>query len=180
MKKPLITVRYLRLFSAIFIGGYFLNALAYPEAWHVIDGANLMFHEAGHLIFMPFAEWFTIAMGSGFQILVPLVLALISFKRQEHFTGAIILMWTGQSIMGVSVYAGDALTMRLELIGGEATTHDWNHLLWHFGLLRHTDAIALGVRLAGIAVASLGGLLSLITSFEYHRRIPRDKKRPSP
>ncbi len=180
MKKPLITVRYLRLFAAVFLGGYFVNAIAHPESWHIIDGANLMFHEAGHLIFIPFPEWVTIAMGSGFQILVPLVLALISFTRREYFTGAIILMWTGQSIMSVSVYAGDALTTRLDLIGGEATTHDWNHLLWRFGLLRHTDAIASGVRLAGIATTSLGGLLSLVTSFEHHRRIQRDKKQPSP
>jgi len=41
-----------------------------PYQWHFIDGVNLLIHEAGHIIFMPFGEFISIAGGSLFQLIV--------------------------------------------------------------------------------------------------------------
>lgn len=157
---------YGKLAGALLIGGYLLNAALRPAAPHFIDSANLMFHEAGHLLFGLFPQWFSIAMGGGFQTGLPLAIALYSVYRRQYYTAAVVLMWVGQTLTNTSVYAGDALVMKLDLIGGENTIHDWNHLLWHFGMLRHTDTIAATIRIAGTATVIVGLMLSIYLSFD--------------
>ncbi|MBP9812342.1 zinc ribbon domain-containing protein, partial [Candidatus Gracilibacteria bacterium] len=39
-----------------------------------IHGVNLIFHEAGHVIFMPFGKFMTILGGSLFQCMLPAIL----------------------------------------------------------------------------------------------------------
>lgn len=163
-----------KLTGALLIGGYLLNAALKPAANHFIDGANLMFHEAGHLIFSFFPEIVAIMAGSGFQTALPLAIAVYAVFKRQYFTAAVVLMWVGQTLTNTSVYAGDALVMRLELIGGPNTTHDWNHILWHFGLLRHTDTVAAVMRVTGTALVVGGLLLSLYLSFDWRKR-PADK-----
>ncbi|MEA3248794.1 MAG: hypothetical protein U9Q03_00355 [Patescibacteria group bacterium] len=159
-----------KLAGTILVGGYLLNAALKPTANHFIDGANLMFHEAGHLIFSFCPEIVAIMAGSGFQTALPLgIVAYVVFKHQ-YFTAAVVMMWVGQTMTNTSVYAGDALTMQLELIGGENTIHDWNHILWHFGLLRHTDTIATVIRVGGTALIVGGLILSLYLSFDWKKK----------
>jgi hypothetical protein len=139
------------------IGGYLILAAAQPLSWHVIDGANLIFHEGGHTLFMWGPHWLYIAGGSIFQVLLPLGLALyFAFKRQPY-AAALLLFWVGQSAVNVSVYAGDAMRMRLPLIA-DGVLHDWNELLLHFGLLRRTDLIAGIIRASGWAFIATGAL----------------------
>jgi hypothetical protein len=52
-----------------------------PNQWHFIGGVNLLIHEAGHVIFMPFGEVISIAGGSLFQLIVPAVFAAYFFRR---------------------------------------------------------------------------------------------------
>jgi len=156
---------YGKLATTLVVGGYLLNAALRPETGHFIDGANLMFHEAGHLIFSFCPEWITIAAGSGLQTALPLAIAAYAVAKRQYFTAAVVLMWVGQTLTNTSVYAGDALTMRLDLIGGDGTTHDWNHLLWRFGLLHHATAIGMIFRYAGIATVVCGLALSIRLSF---------------
>ncbi len=157
---------YAKLAGSLLVGGYLLNAALHPAAPHFIDNANLMFHEAGHLLFGLCPEWLAIAAGSGFQTALPLAIVAYAVWKRQYHAAAVVLMWTGQTMTNTSVYAGDALTMRLDLIGGENTTHDWNHLLWHFGLLRHTDAIAAGIRLTGTVIIAASLAMSLYFSFD--------------
>lgn len=49
---------------------YFLWCAYDPYEWHLIDGVNLVIHEAGHIVFMPFGEFIMIAGGSLFQIIL--------------------------------------------------------------------------------------------------------------
>jgi len=167
-------INYPKLIGALLIGAYLGNAAINARDWHFIDGANLIFHEAGHWLFAIGPEWWTVAGGSIFQVALPLVLAVVAFLRRDYFTSAIIMIWVGQSLVNVSVYAGDALKMELDLIGGENTTHDWNHLLWHFGALRHTDLIAGIIRGFGV-VAILAGFVGAV-----RLSIEKPPPRPSP
>src|ERR1700755_2634051 len=88
-----------------------------PHRWHFIDGVNLIIHEAGHVVFMPFGEFITVAGGSLFQLIVPAAFALYFYRRGQLFSAALVLFWLGQSLLNVAVYAGDALKVELPLLG---------------------------------------------------------------
>jgi hypothetical protein len=131
-----------RLLVAITAGVYFLWAVLHPQDWRLIDGVNLVIHEAGHIIFMPFGEFVMIAGGSIFQVLVPFVFALYFYYHRKYYSSALVLLWTGESLLNVSVYAGDSVVMQLPLLGGNDSIHDWNYLLDHLGWLSYTTEVA--------------------------------------
>ena len=145
---------------------YFSYCVLTPSDWHFIDGVDLIFHEAGHALFMLFGEFVTVLMGSGFQVLLPLAIAAYFFYMRQRISGAICLMWAGQSLVNVSVYARDALAMQLPLLGGESSGHDWNYLLGSLRLLNHAPEVS-------GAIYALGALLVVVgiaLSFLYARR----------
>lgn len=131
-----------RLVVALIAGAYFLWAVLHPLEWRLIDGVNLVIHEAGHLIFMPFGEFVMIAGGSLFQVIVPAVFAGYFFYHHKNYSCALVLLWIGESVLNVSVYAGDSVAMQLPLLGGSDSIHDWNYMLDHLGWLSHTAGIA--------------------------------------
>lgn len=135
-------------------------------SWHFIDYANLIFHEAGHVIFSFFGTFIHIAAGSGFQVLLPLFLASYFFYKEQNISGSIVLLWTGQSILNVSVYARDAINMNLDLLGGDVVSHDWNTLLTMTGVLKYTYAIAQSMYVIGIGVIIVGTVLTLFYSWK--------------
>lgn len=134
---------------AALAGLYFLWCAYDPARWHLIDGVNLVIHEAGHIIFMPFGGLLTVAGGSLFQVVVPAVFVAYFYRRGQIYSAALVLFWVGESLLNVSVYAGDALALELPLLGGEDSTHDWNYLLSSTGLLPSTHKIAAAIRIAG-------------------------------
>ena len=139
----------LKLGFAVAAAAYFLWAAAHPESWRLIDGVNLVIHEAGHVVFRPFGEFFAIAGGSLFQVIVPLVFAGYFYFNNKPYSSALVLFWAGESLLNVSVYAADSVAMQLPLLGGDNSIHDWNFMLDRLGLLRQTGTIALLIRALG-------------------------------
>lgn len=133
---------------AALASAYFLWCAYDPSQWHLIDGVNLVIHEAGHIVFMPFGEFLMIAGGSLFQVIMPAAFAVYFFRRGQKYSAALILFWVGESALNVSVYAGDAVALNLPLLGGQDSLHDWNYLLERTNLLGHTEAVAGVIRLA--------------------------------
>ncbi|MBX3123754.1 MAG: hypothetical protein KF854_11775 [Nitrospira sp.] len=108
---------------------------------------NLPFHEAGHLIFMPFGRFMMILGGSLGQILMPLIcLGTFLLKTRDPFGGSVALWWTAQNFMDVAPYINDARAMDLILLGGftgkEVDAHDWNNLLTMLGWLQYDHSLA--------------------------------------
>ena len=108
---------------------------------------NLPFHEAGHLLFMPFGRFMTILGGSLGQILMPLVcLGTFLLKTRDPFGGSVALWWTAENFMDVAPYINDARAMDLLLLGGftgkEVDAHDWNNLLTMLGWLQYDHGLA--------------------------------------
>lgn len=108
---------------------------------------NLPFHEAGHLLFMPFGRFMTILGGSLGQILMPLVcLGTFLINTRDPFGGSVALWWTAENFMDVAPYINDARAMDLILLGGftgkEVDAHDWNNLLTMLGWLQYDQALA--------------------------------------
>jgi hypothetical protein len=149
----------IKLTIAAIAGLYFLWCAYDPSQWHLIDGVNLVIHEAGHLFFRPFGEFMMIAGGSLFQVIMPgLFVGYFCYQRQ-FYSGALVLFWVGESILNVSVYAGDSLALQLPLLGGQDSIHDWNYLLTSLNLLSKTAQVAGAIRLLGtltIILAAFG------------------------
>ena len=161
-----------RLAIAILAGAYFLWAALHPDQWRLIDGVNLLIHEAGHLFFRPFGEFMMIAGGSLFQVIVPLVFAGYFFFSKKEFSAALVLFWLGESMLNVSVYAADSVLMQLPLLGGNDTIHDWNYMLNELGLLWQTGKIASVIR----ALGTLTIIFALVWAIYSTRRSPGDRR----
>ena len=153
----------LKIVVASLASCYFLWAAVHPADWRFVDNFNLVIHEAGHILFIPFGQFITIAGGSLFQVIVPAVFAVYFYYQEKYFSSALVLFMVGESLLNVSVYAGDAVTMQLPLLGGDDSIHDWNWMLDRLGLLDHTAEIAGAIRALGtlmILSASGWSLLS--------------------
>ncbi len=158
-----------RVAILVILGGYLLASAGAPETFHFIDYTNLIFHEAGHWLFWPFGEFIGFAGGSLNQVLIPLVVAGYFFGHRQNLSGSLSLMWAGESLTNVSVYAGDALKMQLPLLGGDSSIHDWNWMLIYLGQLRHTVGIAQFINMLGwlaLLAGLLGGLYFILTESE--------------
>jgi len=150
-----------KLAVAVLATLYFLWCAYDPYQWHLIDGVNLVIHEAGHLVFSPFGEFMMIAGGSLFQVIMPALFVGYFWYNGKYYSAALVLFWVGESILNVSVYAGDSVALQLPLLGGQDSMHDWNYLLSSLNLLPATAKVAGAIRLMGtimILLAAFGGI----------------------
>ncbi|MDR4470552.1 MAG: hypothetical protein MRJ68_20000 [Nitrospira sp.] len=130
---------------------------------------NLPFHEAGHVVFIPFGRFMTILGGTLSQILMPMIcLGTFLFKTRDPFGASVALWWTAESLMDIAPYINDARVMDLMLIGGvtgkETDGHDWNNILTMLGWLEFDHRLAhltynLGIVLMLISLTWGGWLL---------------------
>ncbi len=152
----------LKLLVAAIASLYFFWCAYDPYQWHLIDGVNLVIHEAGHLIFSPFGEFMMIAGGSLFQVIMPALFVGYFLYQRQLYSAALVLFWVGESVLNVSVYAGDAVALQLPLLGGEGSMHDWNYLLSSLNLLDSTIQVAGAIRLLGTIIIALAAFGSFI------------------
>lgn len=157
-----------KLIFAVLFSIYFLWIAYDPMEGCFLDHVDLPIHETGHLIFRLFGETMMIAGGSIFQIIFPAVFVGYFVWQQSYYSAAIVLLWVGQSILNVWVYASDAVVMQLMLTSGmtgsEGGFHDWNYLLDHFGLLDSTKGVAKVIRLFGTLTIIVGSGLAVYFS----------------
>jgi hypothetical protein len=128
---------------AIGLGLFFFLIYRSEEGFvFLLDGANLLFHEAGHPIFGLFSERLGVYGGTLGQLIFPVVLA-ISFWRKDQpisFAGAVI--WFFENWLNIARYLADARAQVLPLVGGG--DHDWNTILIRWNIL------ACDTRIAGV------------------------------
>jgi hypothetical protein len=138
---------------------YFLWCAYDPSQWHLIDGVNLLIHEAGHIVFSPFGEFMMIAGGSLFQVIMPALFVGYFIYNEKYYSASLVLFWVGESILNVSVYAADSIALQLPLLGGQDSVHDWNYLLTSLNLLSSTSTVAGMIRFLGtiVIVVAAGG-----------------------
>jgi hypothetical protein len=149
-----------------------LGAAAIESFLHL---PNLVFHEAGHVVFLPFGRFMSVLGGSLLQLLVPLACAA-SFLRQQgnRFACAVCAWWGGQSLVDIAPYIADARALQLTLIGGrtgaEVEGHDWEYLLAALGLLQWDIVIARLAHLAG-SLMMAAALVWAIVLVVRHREV---------
>ena len=157
-----------KLLFAALLTVYFLWIAYDPMRGSFLDNVDLPIHETGHLIFRLFGEFMSIAGGSLFQVIVPVVFVGYFVWRLQYYSVAIVLFWVGQSILNVWVYASDAVVMKLVLTSGftgsEGSFHDWNYMLTRTGLIGSTKIIAGLIRAIATLVIITAGLASIYYS----------------
>ena len=162
-------------------GWRFIRTPVKSDYWQesFMHGINLPFHEAGHLIFIPFGEFMTVLGGSLFQVLMPLICAgTFLLKNRDPFGTSVGVWWAAQSLMDVSPYINDARDLEMVLLGGVTGRdvedyHDWERILRWLDLLPYDHRIAAwakGIGSAAMILALVWGAYVLLLQY---RRLDR-------
>jgi len=106
----------------------------YPLANTFLHNIHLIFHEAGHVIFMPFGRFITILGGTLGQLIMPAVVLGTFLYKQNTFAATVGLWWLAHSFMDIAPYIDDAIVQKLVLLGGHTGAdapgnHDWGNIL---------------------------------------------------
>lgn len=116
---------------------------------------DLVFHEAGHILFSPFGEFMTVLGGSLLQFLIPVIAAIAFIRQDDRFSAAICAWWAGQNLVDLAPYIADARSLSLVLLGGrtgaEVEGHDWEFILTQLSLT-HLDR-QIGYASYGLGIA---------------------------
>jgi len=154
-----------RIIVFLFILVWSINFFRFPmESNHSGESflhlVNLPFHEAGHIIFMPFGRFMSALGGTLGQLLIPLA-CFFTFliKTRDTFGASAALWWTGENFLDIAPYINDARDLNLLLLGGvtgkEVEGHDWEFILGKLQALQYDHTIANIIHKAGIFVMIL-------------------------
>jgi hypothetical protein len=116
----------------------------------LIDNADLVIHEAGHLFFKFFGSFIYTLGGTLMQIILPSIIFYYFFRNSYRTGMQFSLLWLGQNLINISVYAADAQAQKLPLLGGNKVYHVWHYLLNEIGLLKFDAEV--GYFFFGIAI----------------------------
>jgi hypothetical protein len=127
----------------------------------ILDGANFIFHEGGHVLFIFLGQFLHVLGGSLTQVALPVACTVYFWRAGRTAAASAALFWSGESLTNVAVYVADGRARALPLHGGYGVIHDWYFLLSRLGLLEWAEALgglafALGFLLILAAVALLG------------------------
>ena len=118
-----------------------------------IHGVHLVFHEAGHLIFLPFGRFMMIFGGSLTQVLIPAICAGTFYWQGRYASGAFTLFWVGQAIADVAIYAADGRDRLLPLLGdSDPSMHDWGNILSSWGMTDRAESVGALIFGVGLTV----------------------------
>lgn len=114
--------------------------IAYTMCFHgwvpLLSGTTLLIHESGHpIIGFILGDRMMVYGGTIFQLFFPLMFAW-HFSKQSHSLGYVFgWIWEASSLINVGIYAADARSQSLTLVGNGDRIHDWNDILARWGLL---------------------------------------------
>ena len=129
-----------------------------PLSSTMFSGITFAFHEMGHVIFNFAGHFIGSLMGSGMQVLIPIVVVIIFLRQPDYFGAAVGAFWLSFSLFELANYVADARAMDLPLVGfTDDPEHDWHYLLGTLGLLNFDTTLAFLIRVA----ATLTGLAAL-------------------
>jgi hypothetical protein len=168
---PQTGVAYPRLALTVLLALYAIPLMRHPEAGSFLDSIDLAIHETGHIVFGPFGEVIGFAGGTLFQLIVPTAFVWYFARRGDRHAATVPLWWIGQNLWNISVYARDARTQELPLVGGGE--HDWAFLLGHFRLLAHDQGIGRGFHALGTLVC----LVAVTSGILFSMRSPTGQPR---
>ncbi len=153
---------FLKRILILLVGGYFIYGGLQPCCPGLVNSADLLFHEGGHVIFGVFGEYPGMWGGTLMQLLCPLVIAISFFRRGDHFSAYVVLCWLGQNFFHMTPYIKDARAESLPLVGGGI--HDWHFILARAGLLDMDQWIGNAVWCAGFSVIVFAVFMGVLSA----------------
>lgn len=116
----------------------------------LLDHFNLLIHEGGHGIFRIFGKFIYTLGGSIMQTLIPLIFIFYFYINRQKVGIQISILFLAGNLMNIGVYAADARSRLLPLLGGNKVYHDWNWLLHEMNMLQYDNIIGTTFYIAGI------------------------------
>ncbi len=133
-----------------------LSPMGLASTSTILHMPNLVFHEAGHVIFGFFGRFMTVLGGSLLQFLIPVILAVAFFRQKNPFGAVVCTWWAGQNLLDLAPYIADARALELVLLGGktgaEVEGHDWEFILTQLGWLHLDRTLGLAAYRTGLAI----------------------------
>ncbi|MBP5302528.1 MAG: hypothetical protein J6Y88_04695 [Bacteroidales bacterium] len=162
----------LRLIATVVMAVFTMQVIVQGYGAWIYGGIhhlNMIIHQVGHTIFIPAAwlgyENLMYFMGSGLQVLVPLVVAVVYWIQNREIMGtAFVLWWTLENLLDVAEGIANAKAL---------SSHDWNLLLTEWGHLQDCVAIADFLNAfakAGMVLCVLWTSWSLLYYWIYQRK----------
>jgi len=122
----------------------------------VVDGFDLVVHEAGHPVFGLLGSRFLMSLGGTLgQLALPVAAALAFGRRRQPASFAVALVWIGLNLVNIGTYAADGEDRLLPLLGADASGHDWWNMLGALGLRHRARFIGGAIAAAGWALQGL-------------------------
>jgi hypothetical protein len=131
---------------------FLLYAFRMHGAFLLIDLANLVVHEGGHLLFGWFGPTLMIWGGTILQWSVPLLLAGYFFSQRQTTAFAFCLFFFFENWLYTATYMADARAMVLPLVtagDSDFIEHDWHTIFSSLGVLQFDTTIAAVIRTLG-------------------------------
>ncbi len=117
----------------------------------ILQFLDIAVHEVGHKLFSPFGELIMLIMGSGWQVLFPVLLGVVFAVWQRNLIAwGICWAWAANAMSDAARYIYDAPRGELMLLGYSGGLGDWSRILGpeHFDKLYLADRLAADVRAA--------------------------------
>lgn len=132
----------------------------------LLDGANLAFHEAGHIFFGLLGMTLGLYGGTLGQLVFPIVAGVKFWQQRQAVAFALSGVWLFQNFLNIARYMADARAQVLPLVGGGE--HDWYHIFTRWGVLDSDTTIASLTQTAGW-LGMIGCMLWLWRRFSAQR-----------
>lgn len=150
----------------------------YPLMDSFLHNIHLIFHEAGHIIFIPFGYFMTILGGTLGQLIMPTVVLGSFLFKHNTFGASVALWWLAHSFMDIAPYVDDAKVQQLILLGGRTGadapgSHDWNNILNRLDRLEYCNSYANFSFNLGIALMLISFVWAAYILFHQYKNIDR-------
>ena len=138
--KPVAMPTFIFLSLQFFLHGVFFPKTKQIEDWSLFTGlihnVNLVFHEAGHVLFGSFGNNTLMVLGGSLnQLLIPFITFAAFYYKRDRAGAAFALLWFFGNFIDESIYMADGRFLKLPLIGGLGLeAHEWRNLFNQFDL----------------------------------------------
>ncbi len=117
----------------------------------IIYYANVVFHEAGHFIFLVFGDRMGLYGGTLGQLLPPIICAVVFWRQKSLVSLSVALLWLFENFFDIAAYIETARSEGPVVRGvlGNIGIHDWWRILIGWRVLQYDTTIATIVRVMG-------------------------------
>jgi hypothetical protein len=126
---------------------FLLYAAQNTSGFLFLDYANLMIHEAGHLVFSWGSNTLMLLGGTLGELIAPLLCGAFFLFHRQTYGFAFSLFWFFENFLYIGTYMADARTSSLQLINSDES--DWEILFTRWNLMLYDQKIGHTFRFFG-------------------------------